>query len=229
MDVGPVGAGVSLHWDKASKEFLGGGSSVGYGPSIGFSFGGFEICHDYLVYADRDYIKWVSEIGTFKPEMPADCCKEIQPISLNIQDPTTGEFRSGHKFYSGTGADADAFCCQQSTCKACPQGYITTIEEYGKNGDRATVDPGYCFGDFIEAKARWNNVCTWTGVISQASYAIAYVNGNDVGGTDKSAPHPAIAVLQRKARHFNRSVIQQLTFGRICSALPVLTLWPSGP
>ena len=34
-----------------------------------------------------------------------------------------------------------------------------------------------------------NLQCEWTGKISQASYAQDYLNGNDLGGSDKCAPH----------------------------------------
>ena len=46
-------------------DFIGGGLSVDAGVSLGFSVGGLEICHDYLVYANNAYIQWVKDMGTF--------------------------------------------------------------------------------------------------------------------------------------------------------------------
>lgn len=129
-----------------------------------------EICHDYLIYANDDYTKWVTAIGSFKPEMPEDCCEEIQA--------------GGLKFYSGVSSD-QKYCCFQANCKGCPEGYSTKMERYGLNRATMDISPGYCFGDFVEKKYRWNNVCEWTGQISQASYAQDYLGGNDLGGSDK--------------------------------------------
>ena len=41
--------------------------------------------------------------------------------------------------------------------RSCPEGYSTKMEKYGENRN-IPKGPGYCFGDFIEKKWRWNNV-----------------------------------------------------------------------
>ena len=37
------------------------GAGVGWGEDVG----SMETCHDYLIYANDDYTKWVTAIGSF--------------------------------------------------------------------------------------------------------------------------------------------------------------------